>query len=103
VSISQFYSDYINNTEYLVFTKPFEFIINLKKNKDRLLIPNNKILCIIYSNLHTLIKIIKENQMQIDYIYYNESQRILGSLEKIVYKDAEFQKLVNKTIFFTAT
>ena len=79
-------------------------------------IKNNKIILVTYQSLHNLIHIIKNNNIMIDLLCFDEAHHILGeNIRKILFLEKEndtdenqyygnfIDNHVNKTLFFTAT
>jgi len=124
--INQYSFDYVNNEKFQNLWDKFEILsfcsvndekINLrfrgKKIKytvyDRMLktfLKNrcNKLITVTYQSFEKFVNIIKNMNMNIDYLVYDEAHHTVGSqIQEIVYNDIEFEQLVNKTEFYTAT
>ena len=131
--ITQFNKDYLldkNKQEYnkKYFNKSFEILtvcsknelsnnINLTTDSDKILefieIEENKIILITYQSLELLINIIKENEIEIDLLCFDEAHHILeNNIKELLFgiEDEDYNYIenfidtyCNKTLFFTAT
>jgi superfamily II DNA or RNA helicase len=131
--ITQFNKDYLldkNKQQYnkKYFKKSFEILtvcsknelsnnINLTTDSDKILefieIEGSKIILITYQSLELLINIIKENELKIDLLCFDEAHHILGNNIKELlfgiededdnYIENFIDTYCNKTLFFTAT
>jgi superfamily II DNA or RNA helicase len=134
--ITQFNKDYLlddNKKEYndTNFNKDFEILtvcskneidkkINFTTDEDKILDflekEDAKIILITYQSLPTLVNIVKENELKIDLLCFDEAHHILGDgMKNILFgteeEDIEMENFnenfidtyVEKTLFFTAT
>jgi len=130
--ITQFIKDYFidpNKQEYnrINFNNSFELLTvcskneignnNFTTNADKILdfleIDNAKIILITYQSLPTLINIIKDNEIEIDLLCFDEAHHILGNnMKELLFgtedtEDIYIENFIdyycNKTLFFTAT
>ncbi len=87
------------NATSLITTDKSEITKFINKN-------NQKILLVTYQSLPNLIEIIKDNNILIDILCFDEAHHILGeNIGKLLFKNqANFlDNFVDKTLFFTAT
>jgi len=130
--ITQFIKDYFidpNKQEYnrINFNNSFELLTvcskneignnNFTTNADKILdfleMDNAKIILITYQSLPTLINIIKDNEIEIDLLCFDEAHHILGNnMKELLFgtddtEDIYIENFIdyycNKTLFFTAT
>ena len=65
---------------------------------------NSKVITVTYQSFENFVDIIKNLNISIDYLIYDEAHHTVGSkIQEVVYNDEEFNELVEKIEFYTAT
>ena len=122
--INQYNLDYVINPEFIDFWKKYNIISfcseDEKKLKNKsikqityttsektllsLLRKKNILITVTYQSFEKFTDIIKGQQIRINRLYYDEAHHTVGDkIQDIVYNDDEFDNLVDKTEFYTAT
>ena len=121
--INQFNLDYIINPKFINYWKDYDKLSFCSdderklKNKsikityttsertlNQFLKKDKVIITVTYQSLEKFVKIIKEKKIKINRLYYDEAHHTIGNkIQEIVFNDNDFDSLVEKTEFYTAT
>ena len=122
--INQYIKDYINNPDFIKYWKTYAFssfcsedekkhtykqiksstntktLLNILVKSD-----TQKVLILVtYQSFEKFSETIKDNEIRINRLYYDEAHHTVGSkIKEIIYNDELFDGLVDKTEFYTAT
>lgn len=84
-----------------------EATIEFTTNKDTvstfLTIKDKKLVSVTYASLPMLFEIVKEQEISIDLMIFDEAHHIVGNKVQECIQDKTFNQLVQKTLYFTAT